>query len=117
MGVQTTGGATARNRAHAVAMLQRAAKPPVDQPGRPAGTNGLAVTFEPDFAGGITGQVAAFGVGEQRTQMQCRSALGSTSRCTTTVVCCPCGRRAASASQPASTRRMNASAVLGNGGR
>ena len=31
-----------------------------------------------------------------------------TSRCITTVVCCPWGRRAASASQPASTRRMNA---------
>jgi hypothetical protein len=51
MGVQTTGGSTARNRARAVAMLQRAAKPPVDQPGRPAGTNGLAKPFEPDFAG------------------------------------------------------------------
>ena len=75
MGMQATGGTTARNRAHAVAMLQRAAKPPVDQAGCPAGTNDLAVTFEPDFAGGITRQVAVFGLGEQRTQMQCRSAL------------------------------------------
>ena len=75
MGVQTTGGATARNRAHALAMLERSAKPPVDQAGGPAGTNDLAVTFEPDFTRGITGQVSAFGVGEQRTQMQCRSAL------------------------------------------
>ena len=40
----------------------------------------------------------------------------STSRCTTTVVCCPCGRRATSASHPASTRLMNASTAFGNGG-
>ena len=40
-----------------------------------------------------------------------------TSRCITTVVCCPWGRRAASASHPASTSRMNASPLLGNGGR
>ena len=75
MGVQTTGGATARNRAHALAILQRAAKPPVDQAGRPAGTNDLAVTFQPDFTRGITRQVSAFGLGQQRTQMQRRSAL------------------------------------------
>src|SRR6516162_5409588 len=75
MGVQTTGGTTARYRAHAVAMLQRAAKPPVDQPRRPAGANDLAVTFEPDFTRGLTGQVSTFGVGEQRTQMQGGSAL------------------------------------------
>src|SRR6185312_12819114 len=75
VGVQTTGGTTARNRAHAVAILEGAAKPPVDHPGRPAGTDNLAVPFEPDFTGGITGQVSALGVGQQRTQMQCRSAL------------------------------------------
>src|SRR5947209_824057 len=56
-------------------MLQRSTKPPADQAGRPAGTNGLAVTFEPDFTRGITRQVSTFGVGEQRAQMQCRSAL------------------------------------------
>ncbi len=40
---------------------------------------------------------------------RCRPAARScTSRCITTVVCCPCGRRATSASQPASTRRRNA---------
>ncbi len=33
------------------------------------------------------------------------------------VVCCPCGRRATSASQPASSRRRNASTLPGNGGR
>jgi hypothetical protein len=75
MGMQTTSGATTRDRAHPVAMLQRAAKPPVDHPGRPAGTNDLAVTFEPHFTGGIAAQVSAFGLRQQRTQMQCRSAL------------------------------------------
>ena len=75
MGVQTAGGATAGNRAHAVAVLERAAQPPVDQPGCSSGTDGLAVTLEPDFTGGITGQVSAFGVGQQRTQMQCRGFL------------------------------------------
>src|SRR5947209_20515019 len=75
MGVQTTGGATTRNRAHSVAMLQRTAKSPVDQPGRPPGPNDLAMTLEPHFTRGITRQVSTFGVGEQRTQMQCGSAL------------------------------------------
>ena len=75
VGVQTTGGTTARNRAHAVAVLQGATKPPVDQPCHTAGTNDLAVTFEPDFTRGITRQVSAFGIGQQRTQMQCRSPL------------------------------------------
>ena len=116
VGVQTAGGATTGNRAGAVAVLQRAAQPAADQPGRPAGADDLAVTFEPDFAGGITGQVSAFGLGEQRTQMQRRDARSLTSRCITTVVCCPWGRRAASASHPASTSRMNASTVPGNGG-
>ena len=47
MGVQTAGGATAGNRAAGLAVLQGAAKPPVDQPTRPPGPNDLAVTFEP----------------------------------------------------------------------
>ncbi|VBA33961.1 hypothetical protein LAUMK13_00378 [Mycobacterium innocens] len=76
VGVQTTGRITAGNRARAVAVLEGAAKPPVDHAGRPAGTNDLAITFEPNFTGGITAQVAAFGVGQQRTQMQCGGALG-----------------------------------------
>ena len=75
VGVQPTGGLTAGNRARAVAMLKGAAKPPIDQPGRPTGSNDLAVTFEPDFTGGITGQVSTFGIGEQRTQMQCAHTL------------------------------------------
>ena len=70
MGVQTAGGPAPGHRAGGVAMLEGAAKPAVDHPGGAPGADGLAVALEPDFAGGITGQVAAFGVGEQRTQMQ-----------------------------------------------
>lgn len=73
--VQTAGDPTAGNRARGMAVLQRAAKPPVDQASRSPGANDLAVTFEPDFTGGITGQVPAFGVSEQRTQMQFGRAL------------------------------------------
>ncbi len=75
VGVQTAGGAAAGHRAAAAAMLQRAAKPPADQPGRPPGPNDLTGAFEPHFSRGITGQVAALGVAEQRTQMQCRNML------------------------------------------
>ncbi|OBJ07032.1 hypothetical protein A5623_05210 [Mycobacterium colombiense] len=75
MGQQTTGGTTAGHRAGAVAMLQRAPKPPADQPRRPPGTDDLAMAFKPHFTGGITGQVTAFGIGQQRTHMQARSAL------------------------------------------
>src|ERR1700752_5157537 len=73
--VQTAGGTTPRNRTRGMAVPQRAAKPPVDLACRSAGADALAVTFEPDFTGGITGQVLAFGLGEQRTQMQRRGAL------------------------------------------
>ena len=75
VGVQTAGGSTTGNRAGAVAVLERTAQPAVDQAGRPPGADDLAVTFEPDFTGGITGQVSAFGLGEQRTQMQRSGAL------------------------------------------
>lgn len=43
---------------------------------RSAGADEPAVTLQPDFAGGITAQVPAFGLGQQRTQMQRRGALG-----------------------------------------
>ena len=56
-------------------MLKRTAQPTVDQPRRPARTDDLPVTFKPHFTGGITGQVSAFGLGEQRTQMQRSDAL------------------------------------------
>src|ERR1700759_3178770 len=75
MGMQTPGRVTARNRAHGVAVLEYAAKPPADQAGRPTGANDLAVTFKPNFTCGITRQGSAFGVGEQRTQMQGGGAL------------------------------------------
>jgi hypothetical protein len=50
-----------------MAVLQRAAQPAVDGAGGSAGADRLAVAFEPDFAGGITGQILAVGVGQQRT--------------------------------------------------
>src|SRR5215204_325561 len=70
VGVQTPGGTTTGNRARGMAMLQRSAKPPVDQAGGSAGADDLAVAFEPHLTGGITGQISAVGVREQRTQMQ-----------------------------------------------
>ena len=73
--MQTTGGPTAGNRAGGMAVLERTAKPPVDHPARSAGADDLTITFEPDFTRGITGQVSAFGVGEQRAQMQRGHAL------------------------------------------
>ena len=73
--VQSAGGATAWNRAGPVTVLECAAKPSADRAGRSAGTDDLTVTFEPDFTRGITGEVLAVGVGEQRTEMQCRDAL------------------------------------------
>jgi hypothetical protein len=73
--VQTTGSAAAGHRAGGLAVLEGAAKPAVDQPGRSAGADDFAVTLEPDFTGGITGQVSVFGVGEQRAQMQRGGAL------------------------------------------
>ena len=116
MGVQTAGGSTSGHRAGGVAVLKGTAQPAADQPRRPPRADRLPVAFEPHLTGGITGQVAAIGVGQQRPQMQ-SSDLVLTSRCTTTVVRCPCGRAATSASQPASTRRRNAAPVFGSGGR
>ena len=63
MGMQTPGRVTARNRAHAVAVLECAAKPPADQAGDPTGANDLAVTFKPNLTRGITRQVTTFGIG------------------------------------------------------
>ena len=74
--MQAAGGPTAGDRATLVAVFQRAAQPPADRAGRPPGAMGLAVTFEPHLTRGITGQVLAVGVGQQRTQMQRRGALG-----------------------------------------
>jgi hypothetical protein len=57
-----------------VAVLESAAQPAADLPGLPSGADHLPVAFEPNLAGGTTGQVAAVVPGEQRTQMQCRDA-------------------------------------------
>ncbi|BCP16760.1 hypothetical protein MINTM021_36690 [Mycobacterium paraintracellulare] len=74
MRVQATAGPTTGHHTRAVAVLQRAAQPPIDHPRGPARPNNLPVTFEPDLTGGITGQQATFGIGQQRTQMQgCRA--------------------------------------------
>ena len=64
VGVQTSGGPTTRNDARAVAVLQGAAKATIDHPGRPPRTDDLAITFKPDFAGGIAGQVTAVTVAQ-----------------------------------------------------
>ena len=55
--VQTAGGPTAGNRTRGVAVLEGAAKPPVDYPRRAASADDLAVSLEPDFTGGITAQI------------------------------------------------------------
>jgi hypothetical protein len=47
--VQAAGGPTAGYRAGGVAVLEGAAKPPVDHPGRSAGADGLPVALEPDL--------------------------------------------------------------------
>ena len=70
VGMQAAGGAAAGDRAVAVAVLECPAQPAVDLAGGAPGADGLAVTFEPDFTGRITSQVSAFGIGEQRAQMQ-----------------------------------------------
>ena len=59
-----------------MAVLEGAAKPPIDHAAGSAGADDLAVALEPDFTGGVTGQVSALGVGQQRTQMQRGGALG-----------------------------------------
>jgi len=56
-------------------MLEGAAQPPADGAGGAAGADGLAGPFEPHSTEGITGQILAFVVGQQRTQMQRGSAL------------------------------------------
>src|SRR6185312_9077298 len=75
VGMQTAGSPTTGHRTGCVAVLERTTKPAADQPGRSAGADGLTVTFEPHFTGGVTAQVAAIGVRQQRTQMQRGDAL------------------------------------------
>ncbi len=46
-------------------MFEGAAQAAADGAGGSAAADGLAVAFEPDFPGGVAGEVLAFGVGEQ----------------------------------------------------
>ena len=73
--VQTPGSPTTGHRTSAVAVLERTAKPTIDQTRRPASADNLSVTFKPHLTGGITAQVSAICLREQRTQMQLRGAL------------------------------------------
>ncbi len=75
VGVQSAGGPTAGHRAAAVAVLQRPAQPAADRAGHPARPDRLTVAFEPHLAAGITAQILALGVGQQRTQVQGGGAL------------------------------------------
>ncbi|CAA0137332.1 Uncharacterised protein [Mycolicibacterium vanbaalenii] len=72
MGVQAAGGPTAGDHAAAIAVFQGAAQPAVDGAGGPPGADDPAVALEPHLTGGVTQQQAAFGVGEQRSQVQRR---------------------------------------------
>ena len=70
--MQTTGGPATGNRTGGMAVLQCTPQPAADLAGRPARPDDLAVAFEPHLTRGITQQVSAIRIGEQRTQMQRR---------------------------------------------
>ncbi len=70
VGVQSAGGATAGDHAAAVPVLERTTQPSVDRSVGPSGSDDLAVTFEPHFAGGVAGQEPPLFIGQQRAQMQ-----------------------------------------------
>src|SRR4029079_13116281 len=72
MGVQTASRPTPGDHSAAVAVLECTTKPAADLAGLPAGTDDLAVPFEPHLAGGIAHQAPAFALRTQRTQMQRR---------------------------------------------
>ena len=63
------------HRAGGVSVLERTTQPPVDRPRRATRPDHLSVAFEPHFTGGITQQISAIRISEQRTQMQRREAL------------------------------------------
>ncbi len=69
MGMQTASGATTGHRTRGMAMLEGTTKPAVDHPRRSSGSDDLAVPFEPDFAGGVTQQIAAVSLRQQRAQV------------------------------------------------
>ena len=63
VGMQTAGGPASGYHAAAVAVLESAAQAAADLSGFPSGADHLPVAFEPDLAGGITGQIAAVIIG------------------------------------------------------
>ena len=75
MGVQATGRSATGNRARGIAVLEGTTKPAADRAGCSAGADDLTGALEPDLTAGITGQIAAVGIRQQRTQMQRRGAL------------------------------------------
>ncbi|CFE47580.1 Uncharacterised protein [Mycobacterium tuberculosis] len=75
VGVQTPGGPTTGNHTRAVAMLKRTTQPTIDLTSRSTAANDLPVTFKPGLKGGITEQISAFGLAEQRTQVQASGTL------------------------------------------
>ena len=72
MGMQTPGGPAPGHHTAPVAVLQRPAQPPADLPGLAARADHLTVALQPHLTRRIAEQEPAFGVGEQRTQMQRR---------------------------------------------
>lgn len=75
VGVQTPGGPTTGNHTRAVAMLKRTTQPTIDLTSRSTAANDLPVTFKLGLKGGITEQISAFGLAEQRTQVQASGTL------------------------------------------
>ncbi len=73
--MQTPGGPTTGNHTRAVAMLKRTTQPTIDLTSRSTAANDLPVTFKPGLKGGITEQISAFGLAEQRTQVQASGTL------------------------------------------
>ncbi|COW28556.1 Uncharacterised protein [Mycobacterium tuberculosis] len=56
-------------------MLKRTTQPTIDLTSRSTAANDLPVTFKPGLKGGITEQISAFGLAEQRTQVQASGTL------------------------------------------
>jgi hypothetical protein len=63
VGVQSAGRPAPGHHTAAVAVLENAAQPTPDRTGRPSRADHPPVAFEPDLAGGITGQVATVVIG------------------------------------------------------
>ena len=75
MGMQSTGGATARRHTAAVAVFEGAAQPPADGAGAAPDPDRLPLAFEPHLTGGIAEQVTPVIISQHRAQMQRRDAV------------------------------------------